>query len=98
TSSLALVSRIVLAAIAFRALSAVLAFLCNLVFPLDGPEQFPSVFGSMRTFWDPFTRYDGGWYYQIAKNGYQFVVGGPSVGVGKAGQTAILPGDPSVSV
>ena len=55
------------------------------------PEQFPSAFGSMRAFWDPFTRYDGGWYYQIARNGYQFVVGGPSVGVGKPGKIAYFP-------
>ena len=36
----------------------------TVVFPLDQPEQFPSVFGPFRAFWDPFTRYDGGWYYQ----------------------------------
>src|SRR6187549_3555274 len=91
TSSTALVSRIVFAAIAFRVLSALLAFFCNLVFPLDGPEQSASVFGSMRAFWDPFTRYDGGWYYQIAEHGYEFVVGGPSVGVGKPGKIAYFP-------
>jgi len=75
-SSIALITRIAAGALAFRAVSAFLAFLCNLVFPLYQPEQFPSVFGSMRAFWDPFTRYDGGWYYQIARNGYAFVVGG----------------------
>ena len=91
TSSPALVSRIVLGTVAFRVLSAVLAFICNLVFPLYGPEQSPSVFGSMRAFWDPFTRYDAGWYYQIARNGYQFVVGGASVGVGKPGKIAYFP-------
>ena len=90
-SSIALIARIVAGAVAFRVVSAVLAFLCNLVFPLYQPEQFPSVFGSMRAFWDPFTRYDGGWYYQIARNGYQFVVGGPSVGVGKPGKIAYFP-------
>ncbi len=90
-SSIALVSRIVLGAVAFRVLSAVLAFFCNLVFPLAQAEQYPSAFGSTRAFWDPFTRYDGGWYYQVAKNGYQFVVGGPSVGVGKPGKIAYFP-------
>jgi hypothetical protein len=90
-SSIALISRIALGAILFRIVSAVLAFLCNLVFPLHQPEQFPSVFGSLRAFWDPFTRYDGGWYYQIAANGYRFVVGGPSVGVGKPGKIAYFP-------
>ena len=68
---------------AFRLFSAVLAFGCNLVFPLDRPEQFPSVFGSMRAFWDPFTRYDSGNFYQIARYGYlgpdnAFVGGGRS--------------------
>jgi Mannosyltransferase (PIG-V) len=90
-SSITLLARIVTSAIAFRVVSAVFAFLCNLVFPLDQPEQFPSVFGPFRAFWDPFTRYDGGWYYQIARNGYHFVVGGPSVGVGKPGKLAYFP-------
>src|SRR5579871_1266265 len=82
-SPIALMGRLAAGAVVFRVLSALLAFLCNLVFPLDAAEQFPSVFGAFHAFWDPFTRYDGGWYYQIARNGYQFVVGGPSVGVGK---------------
>ena len=90
-SSIALIARIAIAAVAFRVVSAVLAFLCNVVFPLDQAEQFPSVFGPFRAFWDPFTRYDGGWYYQIARSGYQFVVGGPSVGVGKPGKIAYFP-------
>jgi hypothetical protein len=42
-------------------------------------------------FWDTFTRYDSGWYYQIARHGYRFVAGGPSVGVGKAGKVAFFP-------
>jgi hypothetical protein len=42
-------------------------------------------------FWDAFIRYDSGWYYQIARNGYGFVAGGPSVGVGKAGKIAFFP-------
>jgi hypothetical protein len=90
-SSIALIARIVVGAIVFRVVSAVLAFLCNLVFPLYQPEQFASVFGPLRAFWDPFTRFDGGWYYQIAANGYHFVVGGPSVGVGKPGKIAYFP-------
>jgi Dolichyl-phosphate-mannose-protein mannosyltransferase len=90
-SSIVQIARIVVSAFAFRVVSAVLAFLCNVVFPLDQPEQFPSVFGPFRAFWDPFTRYDGGWYYQIARNGYQFVVGGPAVGLGKPGKIAYFP-------
>lgn len=71
--------RIVLGAIAFRLISAVLAFACNVVFPLDKPEQFPSVFGSMRAFLDPFTRYDAGNFYQIARYGY---LGGDNAYIG----------------
>ena len=78
-----LMLRVVLGAIVFRLISAVLAFACNLVFPLDRPEQFPSVFGSMRVFLDPFTRYDSGNFYQIARYGYlggdnAYVAGGRS--------------------
>jgi hypothetical protein len=69
-SSALLMLRVVSGAIAFRLISAVLAFACNLVFPLDKPEQFPSVFGSMRAFLDPFTRFDSGNFYQIARYGY----------------------------
>lgn len=90
-SPIALMGRLAAGAVVFRVLSALLAFLCNLVFPLDAAEQFPTVFGAFHAFWDPFTRYDGGWYYQIARNGYLFVVGGPSVGVGKPGKIAYFP-------
>src|SRR5262249_47615626 len=34
---------------------------------------------------------DAGWYYQIARYGYEFVTGGPSVGVGKPGKIAYFP-------
>src|SRR5262245_13327071 len=49
------------------------------------------MFDAPSPFWDPFTRYDSGWYYQIARHGYGFVEGGPSVGVGKAGKIAFFP-------
>jgi hypothetical protein len=82
--------RIAAAALAFRAFSALLAFLINVAFPLDRPEPV-TMFGRPSPFWDPFTRYDAGWYYQIARYGYLFVVGGPSVGVGKPGKIAYFP-------
>ena len=85
-----MVWRIAAAALAFRVWSALLAFLINVVFPLDRSEQF-TMFGKTSPFWDTFTRYDSGWYYQIARNGYQFVAGGPSVGVGKPGKIAYFP-------
>ncbi len=82
-SSALLIVRVVLYAVAFRVVSAVLAFASNVAFPLAGPEQFPSVFGTMRAFLDPFTRFDAGNLYQIARYGYLgeghvYVAGGRS--------------------
>jgi mannosyltransferase PIG-V len=82
--------RIAAVALAFRPFSALLAFLVNVAFPLDRPAPV-TMFGQPSPFWDPFTRYDSGWYYQIARYGYLFVVGGPSVGVGKPGKIAYFP-------
>jgi Mannosyltransferase (PIG-V) len=82
--------RIAAAALGYRAFSALLAFLINVAFPLDRLEPV-TMFGRPSPFWDPFTRYDSGWYYQIARYGYLFVAGGPSVGVGKPGKIAYFP-------
>lgn len=81
--------RIALAALGFRVVSAILAFLTLLAFPLARDE--PKMFGVSRPFWEQFTRFDSGWYYQIARYGYSFVPGGPSVGVGKPGKIAYFP-------
>jgi hypothetical protein len=88
--SYAVAWRIAGLAIVFRAVSAVLGFLTNLVFPPYQPTQ-QTVFGTPSPFWDAFARYDSGWYYQIARNGYKFVAGGPAVGLGKAGKIAYFP-------
>ena len=85
-----IVVRIVVGALALRLISAVLALFVNLSFPLQQREQF-TVFESTSPFWDTFARYDSGWYQQIAMNGYAFVKGGPSVGVGKPGKIAFFP-------
>jgi Mannosyltransferase (PIG-V) len=77
-------------ALAFRVVSAIVAFLANRLFPSHQPEQF-TVFGSTNMFWDTFARYDSGWYYQIAKSGYLFAPGGPSAGIGKPGKIAFFP-------
>jgi hypothetical protein len=63
--------RIALAALGFRIVSAFLALCANLVFPLDHhlPNQ-STVWGSPSPFWDPFARHDSGWYFDIARNGY----------------------------
>lgn len=62
-------------ALAFRVFSALLAFFVNVVFPLYQPEQF-TMSGRTSPFWDAFTRYDSGWYFDIARNGYRYVEGG----------------------
>ncbi len=84
------VFRIALCAVGFRVVSAILAFLVNVVFRPAQPAPV-TMFGVPSAFWDPFTRFDAGWYYQIARYGYLFVPGGPSAGVGKAGKIAYFP-------
>jgi hypothetical protein len=64
-------------ALGLRVLTACLAFLVNVVFPLHQPEQF-TVFRQGHLFWDAFARYDSGWYYGIARDGYRFAEGGRS--------------------
>lgn len=72
-----LILTIVLCALGWRLFSAGLAFLSNVVFPLASPEQF-TVTGRTHLFWDALARYDSGWYFGIARNGYAFVEGGRS--------------------
>lgn len=71
------VARLLAFALLIRLLSAALAFLANSVFPLDQREQF-TVHGRTHVFWDTFARYDSGWYWGIARDGYHFVDGGRS--------------------
>src|SRR6266851_5131467 len=69
--------RIALGALAFRLVSAVLAFLVNITFPLHPHEQF-TVFGSTSPLWDTFARYDTGHFESIAWGGYAPAPGGRS--------------------
>src|SRR5215218_4179261 len=71
------VIRIVVGALGLRVLSAVLALLINVSFPLHQREQF-TVFGSTSPFWDTFARYDSGHFEGIAWNGYRPLPGGRS--------------------
>jgi Mannosyltransferase (PIG-V) len=69
-------------AIAFRLFCALLVLLANVVFPDYQPEQF-TVFRTTSPFWDGFARFDSGWYWQIARYGYEegpskYVPGGRS--------------------
>ena len=66
-----------LAVVAIRVVTALAAFLVYVTFPLDRPEQF-TVFGTTHYFWDPFARYDSGWYFGIASRGYEWAAGGRS--------------------
>lgn len=84
-------ARIVAYSLLFRVFSALLAFLVNVGLPAYRPEQFVPMFGTASPFWDTFVRHDSGWYYQIARDGYRFVVGGAPVGLGKAGKIAFFP-------
>jgi hypothetical protein len=63
--------------IAFRIVSALIALLVNLSFPLHQREQF-TVFGSTSWFWDTFARYDSGYFEGIAWSGYAPLAGGRS--------------------
>lgn len=67
--------RLALFALGFRLVSAVVAFYANVVFPLYDREPF-TMFGTTSPFWDAFVRFDSGWYYPIARTGYQYVEGG----------------------
>jgi Dolichyl-phosphate-mannose-protein mannosyltransferase len=62
-------ARIACFALLFRVGSAVIAFAANVVFPAYQREQF-TMFGRTSPFWDTFTRFDSGWYYGIARTGY----------------------------
>jgi len=69
--------RIVAFSIAVRVFTAFMAFIVNVVFPLAQKQQF-SVLDRTHLLWDTFARYDSGWYFGIARHGYEFVQGGRS--------------------
>ena len=69
--------RIVLVALGFRAIGAIVGFIANVTIP-DYQDQGFTVFQGPNPFWDRFARYDSGWYYGIASGGYAFVEGGRS--------------------
>ena len=67
--------RIVAFSIAVRVFTAFMAFIVNVVFPLAQKQQF-TVLDRTHLLWDTFARYDSGWYFGIARHGYDFVEGG----------------------
>ena len=69
--------RIVAFALAFRMFSSLLALLSKVLFPLVGEAAF-TVLKRENLFWDSFARHDSGWYFGIARYGYEFVEDGRS--------------------
>ena len=83
--------RIAVFAVLFRILSAILAFGANVVFPAYQPQQF-TMFGRPSAFWDPFVRYDSGWYLGIARTGYDAataIAGGLSASISQERRYAL---------
>jgi len=77
--------RIVAFGVGWRLFSAAVAFKANVIFPV-AKEQFTTGV-PYRHFWDAVARYDAGWYFGIARYGYEFVEGGRS-------NLAFMPGYP----
>lgn len=65
-------ARIFIAALAFRLASAAFAFLANVVFPAHQDQGFGVFAGREQAFWDAFVRWDSGWYFGIAAEGYEY--------------------------
>jgi len=71
-SPLPIEARLVIGAIALRLFTAFIAFLAEITIPTKVDQRF-HVLGQPNAFWDPFARYDSGWYYGIASKGYAFL-------------------------
>jgi len=70
-------ARLVIGALALRLFTAFIAFLAEITIPTRIDQRF-YVLGEPNAFWDPFARYDSGWYFGIASKGYAYVEGGRS--------------------
>ena len=77
TGTLPIESRLIIGALMLRLVTALIAFLANVTLPGHADQGF-TVLDRPHFFWDTFARYDSGWYYGIAANGYAFVEGGRS--------------------
>jgi len=69
--------RVVAAALTVRVVAYVVAVMGTILFPLFRPQQF-SVLPRPNQVWDVFARFDSGWYFGVARYGYEFVEGGRS--------------------
>ena len=70
-------ARIVIFALCFRLFGAAVGFIGNAAIP-DYQNQGFTVMERPNPFWDRFARFDSGWYFGIASQGYRFVEGGRS--------------------
>jgi hypothetical protein len=77
TGTLPIESRLFIGAVVLRLVTALIAFLANVTIPTHADQGF-SLLGHPHAFWDTFARYDSGWYFGIASQGYAFVEGGRS--------------------
>jgi hypothetical protein len=71
-SPLPIEARLVIGAIALRLFTAFVAFLAEITIPTKVDQRF-TMLGVPNAFWDPFARYDSGWYYGIASKGYAYL-------------------------
>ncbi len=62
--------RIAVLALAVRVVTAPLAFVSNVVYPYEEPSF--TVTGTPHLFWDSFARFDSGWYFNVASEGYRY--------------------------
>jgi len=69
--------RVAIFAIGWRLFSSFLALMSAVLFPLVQEQQL-TVLDRTHLLWDSFARYDSGWYFGIARYGYEFVEGGRS--------------------
>lgn len=65
-------ARVIVLALVFRCLGVLLSFGSNLAFPQQTEASF-SVVEPGDPFWDTFARYDSGWYFSIARDGYRYL-------------------------
>jgi hypothetical protein len=70
-------ARLVMGAMALRLFTAFIAFVANVTIPTHLDQRY-SVLDRPHAFWDTFARYDSGWYFGIASQGYAYVEGGRS--------------------
>ncbi len=70
-------ARIVILALCFRLAGACVGFLANVTIP-DYQNPGFTVLERPNPFWDRFARWDSGWYFGIASQGYKYVEGGRS--------------------